>query len=168
MNNIINIEEYRKNKNDKMFSQYAFLRPFDLDNLKYNNKVKKNGITFIISVYLSPYDGRNLLFDVYNKNNELIKIALITEEENYFIPNLDYHIWNKIDGDTSNNPISEDILKKDIDERDLLPPWDKKNQGRFVVVEREDYEDFMETFNNIIDTVNGNLKEAYDKTMKKS
>lgn len=172
MNTIINIEDYKKRKNDKIFSEYAFLRSFDFDNLRYEKEVSKNGILFSLNAYISPYDGRNLFFDVYNKDSELIKVFMVTEEEHYFVPNLDYYIWNKIDGDNVDNPVDKNSsyleVNNDgfIDERDLLPPWDKANKNRFTMVKRLDYEKYLEPFNQIVETINSRLKDAFDKTIK--
>lgn len=172
MNTIINIEDYKKRKNDKIFREYTFLRSFDFDNLRYEKEVSKNGILFSLNAYISPYDGRNLFFDVYNKDSELIKVFMVTEEEHYFVPNLDYHIWNKIDGDNVDNPVDKNSsyleINNDgfIDERDLLPPWDKVNKNRFTMVKRLDYEEYLEPFNQIVETINDRLKDAFDKTLK--
>lgn len=172
MNNIVNIEEYKQKKSKEILSKYVFLRPFDFDNLRYNNKVKKNGVSFTISAYMSPYDGKNLIFDVYNKDCELIKVFMVTEEEYCLVSNLDYHIWNKIDGDNVDNPVDkkQNYFEpgKDgiVDERDLLPCWDKINKNRFTMVKRLNYEEYLEPFNQIVETINSRLKDAFDKTIK--
>lgn len=173
MDNIISIDEYKKRKKDEVLSQYAFLRPFDFANLRYNEKIKKNGVTFTFFAYRSPYDGRNLIFDVYNKDCELIKIFMVTEEEHCVVSNLDYHIWNKVDGDSVGNPVDksrcyfEPEKGGEVDPRDLLPPWNKENKGRFDVADRESYDLYIQYASNLIRAANDGLEDAYKRTMRK-
>ena len=69
-------EDYEKRKS------MVYLRPFNFDRLRYNNKIEKEGRVWTVVATRNPSDPRNLYFDVYDEDSNLCKIFVVTEQEN--------------------------------------------------------------------------------------
>lgn len=140
-------EKRRKHEEFLYRKNLVYLRPFDFDHLRYNGKVVKPSGTYIVTAYRNPISPFDLFFDVYNEEMRLLKTFMVTEEEHREISNLDYHIWNKVDGDYSHNPVVESGSLYEpgpdgkVDWRDFGEPWHAKyNGGRFKTTTRQEYD----------------------------
>ena len=166
---IIDFKAYMKQKRHEDYEKrksMVYLRAFDFNRIRYNKKIEKNGKVWIVNATRNPNDPRNLYFDLYDENMNLCKIFVVTEQENTFISNLDYHIWNKIDGKMTGNPVmkSGDYFEPDangvVDERDWANPWLKCNEGRYEVVEPDVYDEYIYKVNCQLNDMNRMLEEA--------
>lgn len=166
MAEIANFKDYVKKKKHEDYERrksMVYLRPFNFNNLRYNKKVVKDGVTYTVNATRNPLDPRNLYFDVYKNGYDLVKIFVVTEEENCDVSNLDYHIWNKIDGVYKGNPVvaSEEFFEPDengvVDERDWAKPWLKINEGRYEVVDPEEYRIYLQKVHAMVKDANSKL-----------
>ena len=105
---VIDFKAYVKQKRHEDYERrksMVYLRAFDFDRIRYNKKIEKEGRVWTVMANRNPNDPRNLYFDVYDENMVLCKIFVVTEQENTDVSNLDYHIWNKVDGIYKGNPV---------------------------------------------------------------
>lgn len=168
-NNLVDFEAYVKQKKHEEYEQrksMVYLRAFNFDHLRYNKRVEKNGKIWNVQATRNPNDPRNLYFDVYDEDMQLVKVFVITERENTDVSNLDYHIWNKIDGVHKGNPViaSGEYFEPDengkVDDRDWSNPWLKCNEGRYEVVKPSEYFPYVAQIERMLRMMNEEIAKA--------
>lgn len=168
-NQIVDFKAYKKQKKHEEFvkrKSMVYLRKFNFNRIRYNKKIEKDGRVWTVNATRNPNDPRNLYFDLYDEDMNLVKIFVITEKEHTFVSNLDYHIWNKIDNRMKGNPVMEsgEYFEPDengiVDERDWANPWLKCNEGRYEVVEPDAYSEYLDTVYASLNQMNRMLQEA--------